>query len=141
LSSNQSPLLALLALVSTHGRGHRRDRARVPPVQVVAPPSDTTNYIGPETGVHQRAGEAQASLEQVARGRVMLRSSVWTGLNDATRRSWPSSRQQFRLDEEAGLHTVVQRLLTPILNAETSLGAVGPALNAQGRTFCAPFSA
>ncbi len=146
LSSNQSPLLALLALVSRHTAV---DTAAISPafqpVHVVTPPGDTTKYIGGGNEAYVNAlVSLQASLEQVARGAGDAASAAaGQALNDANQAELAAKQlaNKFRIDQEAGLHLVVQRLLeTPILNTETSLQAVGPArLNAQGKTFCAPF--
>ena len=146
LGSNQSPLLALLSLVS---RNTAVDTAAVAPafqpVQVVIPPGDTTKYIGPGNEAYVNAlVRLQASLDQIAKGAPDAAAAAsGQALNDATQAQLATKQlaNKFRLDEVGGIHTVVQRLLeTPLVSAEASLQAVGPTqLNAQGRVFCAPF--
>jgi type VI secretion system protein ImpL len=145
LSSNQSPLLALLSLVSRHTAVDTVAIAPAfQPAQVVTPPGDTTKYIGPgnEAYINALVG-LQTSLQQVASNSDDGGAAAGQALNDATQAQLATRQlaNKFRLDQEGGLHTAVQRLLeTPILSAQTSLQAVGPArLNAQGRAFCAPF--
>ncbi|MGN6392865.1 MAG: ImcF-related family protein [Gemmatimonadales bacterium] len=146
LSSNQSPLLALLALVSRHTAVDTTAIAPAfQPVHVVTPSGDSTKYIGGGNEAYVNAlVSLQGSLEQVARGTGdAATAAAGQALNDANQAELAAKQlaNKFRVDQEAGLHLVVQRLLeTPILNTQTSLQAVGPArLNAQGRTFCAPF--
>ena len=145
LSSNQSPLLGLLSLVSRHTAV---DTVAIAPAfqaaQVVTPPGDTTKYIGPGNEAYVNAlVSLQTSLQQVASSSDDGGAAAGQALNDATQAQLATRQlaNKFRLDQQAGLHTVVQRLLeTPILGAQSSLQAVGPArLNAQGRAFCAPF--
>jgi type VI secretion system protein ImpL len=146
LGSNQSPLLALFSLVSRHTSVDSIAVAPAfQPVQVVTPPGDTTKYIGAGNEAYVNAlVTLQSSLEQIAKGAPDAAAAAsGQALNDANQAELATKQlaNKFRLDEEGGIHTVVQRLLeTPILNAEASLQAVGPAqLNAQGRAFCAPF--
>ena len=146
LSSNQSPLLALLALVSRHTAVDSvKVRPAFQPVHVVAPPGDTTKYIGESNEGYVNALIAlQASLEQVGKATPDEAAGAATqALGDASQAKLATKQiaNRFELDEAGRSHLLVQRLLeAPILYVEGSLQGVGPAaLNTKGRAFCAPF--
>ena len=146
LSSNQSPLLALLALVSRHTAVDSvKVRPAFQPVHVVAPPGDTTKYIGEANEGYVNALIAlQASLDQVSKATPDEAAAAATqALGDASQAKLATKQitNKFELDEAGRSHLLVQRLLeAPILYVEGSLQGVGPAaLNTKGRAFCAPF--
>lgn len=146
LSSNQSPLLALFALVARHTAV---DSVRVAPafqpVQVVTPSGDTTRYVGPSNEAYVNAlVSLQASLDQIAKGPPEnVDAAISQAQGDAAQAKLATRQlaNQFRLDEAGKTHALVQRLMeAPILYVEGALLAVGPArLNGKGRAFCAPF--
>lgn len=146
LSSNQSPLLGLFALVSRHTSVDSVAVAPAfQPVQVVAPPGDSTRYVGPSNEAYVNAMVAlQASLEQIAKGTPdEANAAVGQALGDASQAKLATKQlaNQFRLDEAGKVHLLVQRLMeAPILYVEAALQTVGPAaLNGKGKAFCAPF--
>jgi type VI secretion system protein ImpL len=146
LSSNQSPLLALLALAS---RNTAVDTVTVgpafQPVHSVTPPGDTAKYIGPANEGYVNAVVAlQASLEQISKAPPDQSDAAVSQAGSAAAQAKLATRQmanKFELDREGRLHLAVQKLLEdPILYAEGLLQSVGPAqLNGRGRAFCAPF--
>jgi type VI secretion system protein ImpL len=146
ISSNQSPLLALLALVS---RNTAVDTVTVgpafQPVHSVTPPGDTAKYIGPSNEGYVNAVVAlQASLEQIAKAPPDQSDAAVSQATSDAAQAKLATRQlanKFELDREARLHVAVQKLMEdPILYAEGLLESVGPAqLNGRGRAFCAPF--
>jgi type VI secretion system protein ImpL len=148
LSSNQSPLLALFALIS---RNTAVDTVAVgpafQPVQVVSPPGDTGKFVGPANeGYVNALVSLQASMDQIATGPPEnAEAAVTQALADASQAKLATKQlaNKFRIDTSGSVHLMVQRLMeAPILNVESALQAVGPAkLNGKGRAFCAPFQA
>lgn len=146
LSSNQSPLLAMLSLVS---RNTSLDSLPIAPafqpVHAVTPPADTAKYIGPSNEGYVNALVAlQSSLEQVSKGTSDGGdAAVAQALSDAAQARLATKQlaNKFQLDDAGKVHTIVQNLLeAPILDAEASLQTFGPArLNGKGKAFCAPF--
>ena len=146
LSSNQSPLLALFALVSrntavdTVAVGPRfspyiRSRRRaIPP-----------NTLGPANEAYVNAVVAlQASLEQIAKAPPDQSDAAVSQAESDASQAKLATRQlanKFQLDREGRVHIIVQKLMEdPIVFAEGLLQSVGPAqLNGKGRAFCAPF--
>ncbi|HEY8258938.1 MAG TPA: ImcF-related family protein [Gemmatimonadales bacterium] len=146
LSSNQSPLLALLALVS---RNTAVDTVLVgpafQPVHSVTPPGDTAKYIGPanEAYINAMVG-LQASLEQITKAPPDQSDAAVAQAESNASQAKLASKQlanKFQLDKEGRVHVTVQKLMEdPILFAEGLLQSVGPAqLNGKGQAFCAPF--
>ena len=146
LSSNQSPLLALFAIVS---HNTAVDTVMVgpafQPVQAVTPPSDTVKYIGPSNEAYVSALVAlQASLEQIAKAPPDQSDAAVSQAESNASQAKLATRQlanKFQLDREGRTHLIVQKLMEdPIVFAEGLLVSVGPAqLNGKGRAFCAPF--
>jgi type VI secretion system protein ImpL len=146
LSSNQSPLLALFALIA---RNTAVDTVLVgpafQPVHAVTPPGDTAKYIGPANEAYVNAVVAlQASLDQVATGPPdQSEAAVPQAQADAAKAKLATRQlaNKFQLDREARVHLAVQKLMEdPIDYADGLLQTVGPAqLNGKGRAFCAPF--
>jgi type VI secretion system protein ImpL len=146
LSSNQSPLLALFALVS---RNTAVDTVLVgpafQPVHVVTPPGDTAKYIGPSNEAYINAVVGlQSSLEQIAKAPPDQSDMAVSQAEANATQAKLATRQlanKFQLDREGRTHVVVQKLMEdPIDYAEGLLQSVGPAqLNGRGRAFCAPF--
>ncbi len=146
LSSNQSPLLALFALVS---RNTAVDTVAVgpafQPVHAVTPPGDTAKYIGPSNEAYVNAVVAlQASLEQVAKAPPDQSDAAVSQAGSDASQAMLATRQlanKFQLDREGRVHVTVQKLMEdPIVYAEGLLQSVGPAqLNRRGQAFCAPF--
>ena len=146
LSSNQSPLLAMLSLVS---RNTALDSlpvaAAFQPVHSVTPAADTAKYIGPANEGYMNALVAlQSSLEQVSKGPSDGGDgAVVQAMSDAAQARLATKQlaNKFQLDDAGKVHTIVQNLLeAPILDAEASLQTFGPnQLNGKGRAFCAPF--
>ena len=146
LSSNQSPLLALFAVVS---RNTAVDTVAVgpafQPVHTVTPPGDTAKYIGPGNEGYVNAVVAlQASLEQIAKAPPDQGDAAVSQAESDASQAKLATRQlanKFQLDREGRVHVIVQKLMEdPIVYAEGLLQSVGPvALNGKGRAFCAPF--
>jgi len=146
LSSNQSPLLGMLSLVS---RNTALDSLPVAgafqPVHVVTPPADSAKYIGPSNEAYVNAlGALQASLAQLTKGTADAGDgAVSQALSDASQARLATKQiaNKFQVDEAGKMHTVVEQLMeAPISYAEASLQGFGPAqLNGKGRTFCGPF--
>jgi type VI secretion system protein ImpL len=146
LSSNQSPLLALFAVVS---RNTAVDTVAVgpafQPVHTVTPPGDTAKYIGPGNEAYVNAVVAlQASLEQIAKAPPDQSDAAVSQAESDASQAKLATRQlanKFQLDREGRVHIIVQKLMEdPIVYAEGLLQSVGPAqLNGKGRAFCAPF--
>jgi type VI secretion system protein ImpL len=146
LSGNQSPLLALFALVS---RNTAVDTVGVgpafQPVHTVTPPGDTTKYIGPANEAYINAVVGlQSSLEQIAKAPPDQSDAAVSQAESNASQAKLATRQmanKFALDREGRLHVTVQKLMEdPIDFAEALLQSVGPAqLNGKGRAFCAPF--
>lgn len=146
LSSNQSPLLALFALIS---RNTAVDTVAVgpafQPLHAVTPPGDTAKYIGPSNEAYVNAMVAlQASLEQIAKAPPDQSDAAVSQAGSDAAQAKLATRQlanKFQLDREGRVHVSVQKLMEdPIVFAEGLLQSVGPAqLNGKGRAFCAPF--
>lgn len=146
LSSNQSPLLALFALVS---RNTAVDTVAVgpafQPIHSVTPPGDTAKYIGPANEAYVNAVVAlQSSLEQISKAPPDQSDAAVAQAETDASQAMLATRQlanKFQLDREARLHVTVQKLMEdPIVFAEGLLQSVGPAqLNGKGKAFCAPF--
>jgi type VI secretion system protein ImpL len=146
LSGNQSPLLALFALVS---RNTAMDTVGIgpafQPVHVVTPPGDTTKYIGPANEAYINAMVSlQSSLDQITKAPPdQSDAAVSQAESNASQAKLAATQlaNKFALDREGRLHVTVQKLMEdPIESAEGLLRSVGPAqLNGKGQAFCAPF--
>lgn len=146
LSGNQSPLLAMFALVSRNtSLDSLTVAAAFQPVHAVTPPGDTAKYIGPSNEAYVNALVAlQSSLEQVAKGTPDGGDgAVGQALSDAAQARLAAKQlaNKFQVDEAGKVHIIVEKLMeAPIIYAEASLQTFGPAqLNGKGRVFCAPF--
>lgn len=141
-SGNQSPLLSLFWLASQNTAVDAPDVAALfQPVQAVVPPGSTDRFIAPPNQNYMNALMAlQASLEGVAGQPQAADAAASTALNSASaaRLATRQMAQAFRIDPDAHVETVVQKLMEdPITYAEALLRNVGPAeLNGKGKAFC-----
>jgi type VI secretion system protein ImpL len=143
LSSNQSPLLAVLSLASQHTAvDDPAVSAIFQPAQAVAPPGITDRYIAePNQNYINALSSLQVSLENMT-GQPDD-PAVAQALSGALQAKIVTRRmsQGFRLDSEGHVDAAVQKLLEdPILFVEQTLrGAVPAELNASGKALCAQF--
>ena len=143
LSGNQSPLLALFWLASQNTAVDLPDVANAfQPVQTVVPPSSVDRYIAPPNQSYMNAMVAlQASVETVAQQPQGNDAAAAQTLTNATAAKVAARQvaQAFRIDPEAHIEAVVQKLMEdPITNVEALLRNLGPAeLNGKGRTCAA----
>lgn len=141
-SGNQSPLLSLFWLASQNTAVDAPEVAALfQPVQAVVPPGSADRFIAPPNQNYINALMAlQASLEGVAGQPQAADTAASTALNSASaaRLATRQVAQAFRIDPDAHIETVVQKLMEdPITYAEALLRNVGPAeLNGKGKAFC-----
>jgi type VI secretion system protein ImpL len=147
LSSNESPLLQMLALAS---RNTDVDSALVTPtfqpVHLVVPPDLTDRFISDANAPYIAAlANLQSSLEQVSSasgpGRDAAMGMAISGA-DRVRAEVRTIAQNFSIDGEASIvGTAVQNLLqAPVAGTESLLGALPTAeVNQGGASFCQPF--
>lgn len=145
LSGNQSPLLALFWLAS---QNTDVDVASVKdafqPVHAVVPTTSVDRYIAPPNQPYMNALVAlQTSVEGVAGQPQGNEAGAIQTLQSATNAKVTTRQlaQSFRLDNEAHIETLVQKLLEdPITNVEALLRSLGPAeLNDKGKGFCSEY--
>jgi type VI secretion system protein ImpL len=141
ISSNQSPLLALLSLASQNTAVDDPAVAAVfQPVQAVVPPGSTDRYIAPPNrGYIDALITLQASLENSAEQTDDPAQTLTNALQAkvVTRQM----AQSFRLDSEGHIEAAVQKLLEdPIIYVEQALRGAAPAeLNSGGKELCTQF--
>ena len=145
LSSNQSPLLALLCVVSQNTAvDSPQIKAAFQPVQFVVPSTCTERYITEaNTGYMNSLVALHAVIEQMA--------NVSGSVEALTDQAMASARQgkivvrqvaqNFRIDPQGHMESIVQKLMEdPITYVELILRNMGPAeLNAKGKGLCTQF--
>jgi type VI secretion system protein ImpL len=143
LSGNQSPLLELFALASTHTAVDDPAVANVfQPVQTVVPPGSTDRYIAPPNQNYMNALIAlQTAIDSIANQAGQPSDSAAAPALTAAQQATTATRQMaqaFRIDNEGHVEGVSQNLLEePILYIMGMLRALGPAeLNAKGKDLC-----
>ena len=145
LSGSQSPLLALFWLASQNTAvDSPKITEAFQPVQFVVPPANLDRYVGPANTPYLNALIAlQTSIEQVSVQATPDAGAVSQTLTNASgaRVSAKQVAQNFRIDSEAHIEAVVQKLMEdPITNAEALLRGMGPGeLNAKAKGLCAQF--
>jgi type VI secretion system protein ImpL len=143
LSSNQSPLLALLSLASQHtGVDDSAISIVFQPAQAVVPPGNTDRFIvEPNQNYINALSTLQVSLESTT-GQPDD-PAVGQALNNALQAKIVTRRmaQSFRLDNEGHVDAAVQKLLEdPIVFVEQTLRGAAPAeLAAGGKALCTQF--
>jgi type VI secretion system protein ImpL len=144
LSSNRSPLLELMKLVSTN-TATAGDAAQVfqPPQSVVPASTGEILTSGPAGGYAQALVPLQTSLQILAGAGIQdqnavtqVRSSAASATNTTL-----GMANAFRPDQGGDVDQVTKNLLlAPIRNAEALLNAIGPQeLNGAGRALCASY--
>jgi len=147
LSSNESPLLQMLALAS---RNTDVDSAVVAqtfqPVHTVMPPAVTDRYISDANAPYIASlANLQSALEQVGAAMGPTRDAAMgqaVSGADRVRSEVRTLSQNFSIEGEASIvGTTVQTLLqSPIAGTESLLGALPAAeVNQAGAAFCQPF--
>jgi type VI secretion system protein ImpL len=145
LSGNQSPLLALFWLASQNTAvDSPKITEAFQPVQFVVPPANLDRYVGPANTAYLNAlVTLQSSLDQASAQATPDPGAVSQTVGNASNAHIAAKQvaQNFRLDSEAHIETVVQKLMEdPITNAEALLRGVGPGeLNAKARALCGQF--
>ncbi len=144
LSSNDSPLMALLCLGSMHTNvGDEALSGPFQPLHFMTPPeSCEERYLSDGNGSYMDGLVAlRTSMARVAQaGRAADESLVDVTLADASAalRSAGTTAQEFERDPDGNVHQVTQKLMEdPIRYAEAVLGRLGPAqVNGQGKSLC-----
>ncbi|MGH9631929.1 MAG: ImcF-related family protein, partial [Bryobacteraceae bacterium] len=147
-SGNASPILALFWLASQNTAvDDPRVKEVFQPVHAVVPPENKDRYVAPSNQPYMNALlTLQTSIDQAANmPGVPDPATVSSTLSNASNAkiSVKQIAQSFRVDREANVGGVVQKLLEdPITYAEGLLRALGPAeLNSKGKGLCQQFSA
>ncbi|MGJ5817084.1 ImcF-related family protein [Paludibaculum fermentans] len=147
LAGNQSPLLALLWLISQNTAVDGPTVAEVfQPAQAVVPPASTDRYIAaPNQNYMNALIGLQTSLESIVGQPAPNEAVAGQILGNASTAKLAARQlaQTFRLDPEGHVEAQVQKLLEdPITNIEGLLRGLGPAeLNGKGKGVCAQMSA
>jgi type VI secretion system protein ImpL len=146
LSSNQSPLLAMLALASRNSAVDTTDIGpALQPVRAVVPSDSTGKYVGPSNAAYMTAlATLQASLDQAANAsRDAVAAALAQTASNLTAATVEARKigQTFRVAGSAGVGRTVQALLeAPISHADPLVhNFTSNALNAKGAAFCADF--
>ncbi len=141
-SGNQSPLLALFWLASQNTAVDAPEIAALfQPVQAVVPPGSADRFVAPPNQNYVSAlMTLQSSLETIA-GQPQPDDAAAAGaLNNASAAKLAARQvaQAFRIDPDAHVETIVQKLMEdPITQAEALLRNMGPGeLNGKGENFC-----
>jgi type VI secretion system protein ImpL len=143
-SGNQSPLLALFWLASQNTAVDAPEvTALFQPIHAVVPPGIADRFVAPSNQNYVNAlMTLQASLESVAGQAQPPDEAAASGaVNNAGAAKLAARQvaQAFRIDPEAHVETMVQKLMEdPITQAETLLRNMGSGeLNGKGEAFCA----
>jgi type VI secretion system protein ImpL len=140
ISGNQSPLLALLSLVSQNTAVDDPAVAGIfQPVHAVLPPQSRDRYVASSNQNYiNTLVTLQASLENVT-GQADDPAAAQT-LNNAFQAKIATRQmaQSFHLDNEEHIETAIQKLLEdPIIGVEQAIrGAIPAELNAGGKGMC-----
>ncbi len=146
LSSNQSYLLALFCLASVN-IAPASDDAAAPyqPVQYVTPSNCADRYVQEHNSPYVSALESlQTSIDRVAKAGTDIKDDLISQTASDAANAYRATRQiaqNFRIDRDGNVHTMVQKLMEdPIRQAEALLGRLGPAqLNSEGQRMCGEF--
>jgi len=143
ISGNQSPLLALLWTVSQNtGVQSPEIQAAFQAVQFVVPPESVDRYISEKsTDYVNSLVSLQAQLEQLANSPGGANEAMAAQAASEALKAKVVTRQlaqNFKIDSEAHVETIVQKLMEdPITYAESLVRNAAPAeLNAKGKSFC-----
>jgi type VI secretion system protein ImpL len=146
LSGNQSPLLELFALASTHTAVDEPAVAKIfQPVQAVVPPGSTDRFIAaPNQNYMNALLTIQSSLEAIASqpGAPTDAAAAQTVTNAAQAKvNTRQMAQTFTIDAEGHIEANVQKLLEdPITYLDAMLRSIDtPEINAGGRALCGDF--
>ncbi|MEO8595732.1 MAG: ImcF-related family protein [Candidatus Solibacter sp.] len=146
LSGNQSPLLELFALASTHTAVDDANVAKIfQSAQTVVPPGSTDRFILPPNQNYMNALVAiQTSLEAIANSPgAPNEGAAQMTVNNATQGKVTVKQlaQAFTIDAEGHVENNVQKLLEdPITYLEPMLRSIDvPELNAGGKSLCGSF--
>ncbi|MBV8817251.1 MAG: hypothetical protein JO022_02770, partial [Acidobacteriaceae bacterium] len=151
LSSNGSPLLALMSLASQNTDVDAPDvKSMFQPVQAVVPSNLGDHYIGPSNQAYMSALlKLQGTVEQ-ASSAPQLNDTVAAPTLSAAQDAKTTTGQMAQTfnpdkDSDAGVRVDAktrQLLEDPITNVTALLKGLGPAeLNAKGKALCVPWNA
>jgi type VI secretion system protein ImpL len=147
LSSNQSPLLALLCVVSQNTEVDASPiKSAFQPVQLVVPPTCKERYIADSNaGYMQSLVALDALLEQMGNNPGGPNPALTEQVMSSALQAKVITRQlaqKFQIDPQNHSESIVQKLMEdPITFAESLIRSAGPAdLNQKGKTFCSQFS-
>jgi len=142
ISGNQSPLLALFWTVSQNTGVESPDiQSAFQPVHFILPPASVDKYIGEKNSPYVNAlVTLQAQLEQMASSTGSNEALAAQAASAALQAKVASRQlaQNFKIDSEAHIEAVVQKLMEdPIVIVESLVRNIGPAeLNAKGKGLC-----
>jgi type VI secretion system protein ImpL len=142
LSSNQSPLLQLLAITSQNTHVSPKIDSLFQPVQSLTPPATTDKLIGPTNEPYMKVlGQLQAALEQTAMAQGAAQNQAAEQASSVAAQAKATTAQiaqQFAVDQQGQVDATVRRLLeAPINYAGVKVNRFGAdKLNAAAGSFC-----